>query len=1177
MAAYMEVILLLAFGVLIGLVVSQDATQRSPRDYLKKEHSLMRPFTGAGASLPMWDIQGNTMVTNTYVRLTPDKQSKRGAIWNKVSNRCPNWELHVQFKVHGQGRTLFGDGFALWYTKDRMKPALAKQVVTLGDGSLPQNILPGTFTTLVWDNIDFGEETLSGKGTTHSTNGIMIQRPLQSHQEIDSSSLPTSKKTKERSIIVPPAEIVPFMGFGKRKGPDQIGCSVDMTVKVSSPSEIKARSLDFAYHVLKFYGTGVPSWTGFNTLVSCLAPRKSVVAYLPAINQSPTDMDTVQTILHRSMKYADALRQDVVVLVFDQAIYAKAQQIRWRDENLKQRLVVRLGMFHTKMSYLACIGKRYRDAGLADIMIESGLIAQGSINGVMNGHHYNRSMRANKIMCDALCYLQWESYMASLNDDQKGRVQEVMAQLHDAYSTDSLMDYLTAPQYIDMVSSFNTYIEKKINESATFAFWSCYIQMVENVLQLTRATRSGNWELHLSAVRKILPWMFAYDRHNYARYLSAYFLEMCDLPRTHPSAFEAFYVECDLCIEQTSNRDAKTKGGMVGFTTNPGAVLRWLLTQHECSSIANQCKLMSGKERSVRTKKELDTSRILRDETDVKAVISTIHNMVNPFEVEGKDIVHISSGVVATEKVKTDLMMAENYGTQQLSSFCSERLQKEGDAFFEPIKRQKLATFEVMKKKTVSKIKGKNIIMKTDRKLFSRLVFIAKVRKLDMKELMQYCLGPLPLPLASEQGTLVKTNKSTLMHHLESSVENCVTIDNIPPGSIWIIDGMAMLQQLHIPSLPVTFSQVAEHLLQKIVKLAVRQCSSEIHFVTDTYPFLSIKNAERGRRASTGVQIIKIQQNSTTQKRPTQWKKFLGASENKEALVEFLFHAWQHCAATVYQNVTLYFAHGSDCHALRAVDNTVQVDPVIELKCTQEEADTRMLLHAAYAQKSLPVCSQEGQTNLPAIVIKSLDTDVLIISLGNAQHINSPFLLHTGRGDTVRTIDLKSLQMQLGIDVCTALVGFHPFTGCDSVSGFFGKGKIKPFKLMVKHERYIKAFKDLGSSFVPSDDVVTSLNHFVCHMYGQDKAKEVNDARYNMFRLGTSAPDKVLELMQCCCKKEHCKLKERASAVSVDSKAVGCSELGLRCTELCTCMRCENFDDGDDAGKIVDEVDSDDE
>lgn len=32
-----------------------------------------------------------------------------------------NWEVHVGFKVHGKGNELFGDGFAIWYTKDRMQ------------------------------------------------------------------------------------------------------------------------------------------------------------------------------------------------------------------------------------------------------------------------------------------------------------------------------------------------------------------------------------------------------------------------------------------------------------------------------------------------------------------------------------------------------------------------------------------------------------------------------------------------------------------------------------------------------------------------------------------------------------------------------------------------------------------------------------------------------------------------------------------------------------------------------------------------------------------------------------------------------------------------------------------------------------------------------------------------
>ena len=40
---------------------------------------------------------------------------------------------------------------------------------------LPQTIKPNVFASFVWDNNDICEETLTGSGATHVTNGIIIQ------------------------------------------------------------------------------------------------------------------------------------------------------------------------------------------------------------------------------------------------------------------------------------------------------------------------------------------------------------------------------------------------------------------------------------------------------------------------------------------------------------------------------------------------------------------------------------------------------------------------------------------------------------------------------------------------------------------------------------------------------------------------------------------------------------------------------------------------------------------------------------------------------------------------------------------------------------------------------------------------------------------------------------------
>jgi len=63
------------------------------------------------------------------------------------------------------------------------------------------------------------------------------------------------------------------------------------------------------------------------------------------------------------------------------------------------------------------------------------------------------------------------------------------------------------------------------------AFWMSFVDMSEILLGIIRASREGNWPLHLISVRKMIPWSFAYDRTNYARYLPVYFAQMSMLQK----------------------------------------------------------------------------------------------------------------------------------------------------------------------------------------------------------------------------------------------------------------------------------------------------------------------------------------------------------------------------------------------------------------------------------------------------------------------------------------------------------------------------------------------------------------------------------------------------------------------------------------------------------------------
>lgn len=53
-----------------------------------------------------------------------------------------------------------------------------------------------------------------------------------------------------------------------------------------------------------------------------------------------------------------------VCLVFDEAIYSKIQQIRWKDDAYLYRFIIRMGEFHMAMAFCGEIAKLFGGGGL---------------------------------------------------------------------------------------------------------------------------------------------------------------------------------------------------------------------------------------------------------------------------------------------------------------------------------------------------------------------------------------------------------------------------------------------------------------------------------------------------------------------------------------------------------------------------------------------------------------------------------------------------------------------------------------------------------------------------------------------------------------------------------------------------------------------------------------------
>ena len=77
--------------------------------------------------------------------------------------------------------------------------------------------------------------------------------------------------------------------------------------------------------------------------------------------------------------------------------------------------------FHTICTLLGIIGKRVQYAGLTDICIESVVITEGSVSGVLEGRKHNRAVSFHKLMYEALRRAAWSGFETGLTDQRENK------------------------------------------------------------------------------------------------------------------------------------------------------------------------------------------------------------------------------------------------------------------------------------------------------------------------------------------------------------------------------------------------------------------------------------------------------------------------------------------------------------------------------------------------------------------------------------------------------------------------------------------------------------------------------------------------------------------------------------------------------------------------------------
>ena len=93
----------------------------------------------------------------------------------------------------------------------------------------------------------------------------------------------------------------------------------------------------------------------------------------------------------------DVLNLDAIVCVFNQVIYSKACEIKWKQPLKFQRCILMMGIFHQHMIFMSTLNKRFGDARLRHALVQSSIVAESSVDSALYAKSYNRFIRLYKI------------------------------------------------------------------------------------------------------------------------------------------------------------------------------------------------------------------------------------------------------------------------------------------------------------------------------------------------------------------------------------------------------------------------------------------------------------------------------------------------------------------------------------------------------------------------------------------------------------------------------------------------------------------------------------------------------------------------------------------------------------------------------------------------------------
>ena len=160
----------------------------------------------------------------------------------------------------------------------------------------------------------------------------------------------------------------------------------------------------------------VPSWIGWNSLVTPTPDHIHQVWYLPHISLLPTQHSIVADTMNRSLIVAMEAGKTSIAVTYDLAIAKVAKQIQSQESPKYDQLFINIGAFHIELAFFKALGKFLGESGGPYVLQEAEVLAKGSIRSFLVGTNYKRCKSFHEVLAVALEVMLYEQYLNTIEN-----------------------------------------------------------------------------------------------------------------------------------------------------------------------------------------------------------------------------------------------------------------------------------------------------------------------------------------------------------------------------------------------------------------------------------------------------------------------------------------------------------------------------------------------------------------------------------------------------------------------------------------------------------------------------------------------------------------------------------------------------------------------------------------